>query len=284
MKQRAITASIFVVVMLLGLYSGKQSFAALFGVITALCLWEFFDMVFEEGRRRDYVRKGMAILFGVLPYVTVSLLHLNVLGFTANQLFIASFALLPMVFLCFIFELFSKSEHPFHNVALILLGMTYISAPFSMLNLIAFDGNYFSPNVVFGLLLLIWSNDSGAYVVGSQLGKHKILPRISPKKTWEGFFGGVATTLLAAWGLSNFFKEIPLNDWFALAVICSVFGTVGDLVESMLKRSFDTKDSGSLLPGHGGFLDRFDAFIFLIPFATAYLLWARYAHSMMINP
>lgn len=284
MKQRAITATIFVVVMLLGLYSGKQSFAALFGVITALCLWEFFDMVFEEGRRRDFVRKGMAIFFGVLPYVTVSLLHLNVLGFTANQLFIASFALLPMVFLCFIFELFSKSEHPFHNVALILLGMTYISAPFSMLNLIAFDGNYFSPNVVFGLLLLIWSNDSGAYVVGSQIGKHKLLQRISPKKTWEGFFGGVATTLLAAWGLSHFFKEISMLDWFALGVICSVFGTIGDLVESMLKRSFDTKDSGSLLPGHGGFLDRFDAFIFLIPFATAYLLWARYAHSMMINP
>ncbi len=284
MKQRAITATIFVVVMLLGLYSGKQSFAALFGVITALCLWEFFDMVFEEGRRRDFFRKGMAIFFGVLPYITVSLLHLNVLGFTANQLFIASFALLPMVFLCFIFELFSKSEHPFHNVALILLGMTYISAPFSMLNLIAFDGNYFSPNVVFGLLLLIWSNDSGAYVVGSQIGKHKLLQRISPKKTWEGFFGGVATTLAAAWGLSHFFKEISMFDWFCLAVICSVFGTIGDLVESMLKRSFDTKDSGSLLPGHGGFLDRFDAFIFLIPFATAYLLWARYAHSMMINP
>ena len=284
MKQRAITALIFVTVMLLGLYSGKQSFAALFGVITALCLWEFFDMVFEEGRRRDFVRKGVAIFFGMLPYVTVSLLHLNVLGSNANQLFLASFALIPMVFLCFIFELFSKSDHPFHNVALILLGMTYISAPFSMLNMIAFDGNYFSPNVVFGLLLLIWANDSGAYVVGSQLGRTKLLERISPKKTWEGFAGGVLTTVAAAWGLSNYFKEVGLQDWLILGAICSVFGTIGDLVESMLKRSFNTKDSGVLLPGHGGFLDRFDAFIFLIPFATAYILWARYAHTMLINP
>ena len=284
MKQRAITALIFVTVMLLGLYSGKQSFAALFGVITALCLWELFDMVFEEGRRRDFVRKGVAIFFGMLPYATVSLLHLNVLGLNANQLFLASFALVPMVFLCFIFELFSKSDHPFHNVALVLLGMAYISAPFSMLNMIAFDGNNFSPNVVFGLLLLIWANDSGAYVVGSQIGRTKLLERISPKKTWEGFFGGVLTTVAAAWGLSHYFKEVGLQDWLVLGGICSVFGTIGDLVESMLKRSFNAKDSGILLPGHGGFLDRFDAFIFLIPFATAYILWARYAHAIMINP
>jgi phosphatidate cytidylyltransferase len=285
MKQRAITAVIFVIVMLLGLYSSKQSFAALFGVVNALCLWEFFDMTFEEGKKRDFFRKAMAILFGMLPYIVVSLLHLNVFGYSANQLFRVSFALVPMVFLCFIFELFSKSEHPFLNVALVVLGMTYISAPFSMLNMIAFNGESFSADVVFGLLLLIWSNDSGAYIVGSQLGKHKILPRISPKKTWEGFFGGVATTMLAAWGLSHFFTIIHLKDWFVLGGIASVFGSIGDLVESMLKRSFDTKDSGSLLPGHGGFLDRFDAFIFLIPFATAYILWIRYADNPnMFNP
>jgi phosphatidate cytidylyltransferase len=284
MKQRAITALIFVSVMLMGLYSGKASFALLFGVITALCLWEFFDIVFEEGKKRDYVRKGMAIFFGMLPYTAVSLLHLNVLGFSANQLFLASFALIPLVFLCFVFELFSKSEHPFHNVALTLLGMTYISAPFAMLNLIAFDGNSFSSNVVFGLLLMIWANDSGAYIVGSKLGKNKLLPRISPKKTWEGFFGGVAVSFLAGWALSHFFKQdnnLTLQNWLVLAGICSVFGTIGDLVESMLKRSFEVKDSGSLLPGHGGFLDRFDAFIFLIPFATAYLLWVHHAQVMI---
>jgi phosphatidate cytidylyltransferase len=280
MKKRAITAVIFVAVMFAGLLSGKESFAALFGVITALCLWEFFDMVFEDGRRRDLTRKIMAIFFGMLPYTTVTLLHLNALGLAPQQLFLVSFALLPMVFLCFIFELFSKSEHPFHNVALTLLGMTYISAPFSMLNLISYDGNQFSPNIVMGLLFLIWSNDTGAYIVGSQLGRTKLLPRISPKKTWEGFFGGFALTFLVAWGLSTIFKEIRTEHWLVLAGISSIFGTIGDLVESMLKRSFEVKDSGSLLPGHGGFLDRFDAFLFLVPFATAYLLWVRYAGGM----
>jgi phosphatidate cytidylyltransferase len=284
MKQRAITALIFVTVMLLGLYSGKQSFALLFGVITALSLWEFFEMVFAVGQKRDLIRKGLAIVFGMLPYVATSLLHLNVLDFSPNQLFLVSFALLPAVFLCFIFELFSKAEHPFSNVALILLGMAYIGAPFSMLHFIAFNGDYFSPNVVFGLLLLIWSNDSGAYVVGSQIGKHKLLPRISPKKTWEGFFGGVLVALGAAWGLSHYFREVNLQNWLVLSLIASVFGTIGDLVESMLKRSFDTKDSGSLLPGHGGFLDRFDAFIFLIPFAAVYLLWARHVSQFNFSP
>jgi phosphatidate cytidylyltransferase len=269
MKKRAITAVIFVAVMFAGLLSGKQSFAALFGVITALCLWEFFDIVFEEGRRRDLTRKMMAISFGMLPYVAVSMLHLNAWGLAPHQLF----------------EMFTKAEHPFNNVALTLLGMTYISAPFSMLNLIAFNGENFSPNIVMGLLFLIWSNDTGAYIVGSQLGRTKLLPRISPKKTWEGFFGGLALTFLVGWGLSTKFTEIRTQDWLALAGISSVFGTLGDLVESMLKRSYEVKDSSTLLPGHGGFLDRFDAFMFLVPFATAYLLWVRYTGQVfMIAP
>ncbi|MFZ4543711.1 MAG: phosphatidate cytidylyltransferase [Saprospiraceae bacterium] len=285
MKKRAITAVIFVAVMFAGMLSGKVSFAALFGVITALCLWEFFDMVFEDGLKRDLTRKVIAILFGMLPFIAVSLLHLNAWGLAPQQLFLASFALLPLVFLCFIFELFSKSDHPFHNVAMTLLGMTYISAPFSMLNLIAFNGDSFSPNIVMGLLFLIWSNDTGAYLVGSQIGRTKLLPRISPKKTWEGFWGGMALTFLVSWGLSKFYTEIRTQDWLVLAGISSVFGTIGDLVESMLKRSFEVKDSGKLLPGHGGFLDRFDAFMFLIPFATAYLLWIRYTgQTFMITP
>ena len=128
---------------------------------------------------------------------------------------------------------------------------------------------------IFGVLLLIWSNDTGAYLVGSQLGRHKLMPRISPKKTWEGFVGGVIIAQLIGWAISTYIKDFSLQDWLIIAGITSVFGTMGDLVESMLKRSFDVKDSGSLLPGHGGFLDRFDAFIFLLPFVAAYMLWAR---------
>ncbi len=287
MKKRAITALIFVAVMLAGLYSSKQSFVALFGVITAVCLWEFFDMVFEDqdGLKRNTIRKWVGVTFGMMPYIMVAILHLNIFGFTVNQLFISSFAFLPLIFFCFIFELFSKSETPFHNVALILLGITYLSVPFSMLNLIAINGESFNPNIVLGMLLLTWSNDTGGYIVGSQLGKNKLMPRISPKKTWEGFAGGVVLAFFVSWLLSKYLQtDLQLKDWLVIAGLTSTFGTVGDLVESMLKRSFDTKDSGTLLPGHGGFLDRFDAFIFLIPFATTYVLWVRWASSGFMNP
>jgi phosphatidate cytidylyltransferase len=277
MKQRAITGLVFVVVMLAGMFSNKESFIALFALITALCLWEFFELVFpqEEGKRRDWLRKGGALTFGMLPYLGVGLLHLNIFGLSTNHLFMASFLLLPLIFLSFLFEMFTGAERPFQNVAFTLLGMVYISIPFAMVNMITFNGAYFNPYLVFGVLLLIWSNDTGAYLVGSQLGRHKLMPRISPKKTWEGFVGGVIIAQLIGWAISTYIKDFSLQDWLIIAGITSVFGTMGDLVESMLKRSFDVKDSGSLLPGHGGFLDRFDAFIFLIPFVAAYMLWAR---------
>ena len=243
-------------------------------------------MVFDdqEGLKRNKIRIWMGVAFGMLPYLGVAILQLNIFGFTINQLFISSFAFLPLIFFCFIFELFSKSETPFHNVALILLGITYLSIPFSMLNLIAFNDGLFNPNLILGMLLLTWSNDTGGYLVGSQIGKNKLLPRISPKKTWEGFGGGVVMTFLVAYGLSQYFHEINTKDWLVVAGLVSTFGTVGDLVESMLKRSFDAKDSGTLLPGHGGFLDRFDAFVFLIPFATTYILWARLASNGFMTP
>ena len=138
--------------------------------------------------------------------------------------------------------------------------------------LIGFNNGKFSPNIVFGLLALTWMNDTGAYLVGSQIGKHKLFPRISPKKTWEGSTGGVVFTFVLAYILSLLFDDLRLVDWMFLAAIVGTFGSIGDLIESMLKRSLKIKDSGNLLPGHGGILDRFDAFIFLLPFAAAYLL------------
>ena len=139
--------------------------------------------------------------------------------------------------------------------------------------MIAFRMGAFHPNIIFGLLLLTWANDTGAYLIGSQIGRTKLFPRISPKKTWEGSLGGVLVAFMTAYLLSLFFKDLVLKDWLILAFLVSIFGSIGDLVESMLKRSLKIKDSGNLLPGHGGMLDRFDAFLFLLPFAAAYLLW-----------
>lgn len=273
--RRASTAVIFVLIMLGGLYGGYYSFILLFALITALCVWEFLYMTIDHGKRRDWLRRILGTAFGLTPFVLAFLIHLK--WVQINETFVIATALLffPFIFMAFIYELIAKSEAPFTNVAFIVLGMVYIGAPFALLDFIAFEGDTFYANTVFGLLLMTWLNDTGAYVTGSLIGKTKLLPRISPNKTWEGSIGGVIVTFLTALVLSYFFTEKTITDWLVLAGIVAVFGSIGDLIESMLKRSVGVKDSGNLMPGHGGVLDRFDAFIFMLPFAAAYLLWIR---------
>jgi len=273
--RRASTAVIFVVVMLGGLYGGYYSFVALFAIITALCLWEFLEMTIDHGKRRDWLRRFLGTAFGLTPFVLAVLIHLKMIQINDTFVIITALLFFPFIFMAFIYELIAQSETPFTNVAFIVLGMVYIGAPFALLDFIAFEGNTFYANTVLGLLLMTWLNDSGAYVIGSKFGKTKLLPRISPNKTWEGSIGGVVVTYITALILSNFFPERSLFDWLVLATIVATFGSIGDLIESMLKRSVGVKDSGNLLPGHGGMLDRFDAFIFQLPFAAAYLLWVR---------
>ncbi len=273
--RRVITAIFFVLAMLGGIYGGQYPFVILFAIITALCLWEFLSITLQKDQKRDRIRKVIGLLFGLTPFVMVSMLKLNLLDSPENFVLYTSLLCFPIIFLCFIYELFSASEQPFSNVAFIILGMVYIGTPFALVDFIAFDGEHFFANTVFGLLLLTWINDTAAYLVGSQIGKNKLFPRISPKKTWEGSIGGGIFTLILAVVLSYYFIEQSTVEWIVLGGIVVIFGSIGDLIESMLKRSFKVKDSGTLLPGHGGFLDRFDAFIFLVPFASAYLLWVR---------
>lgn len=273
--RRLSTAILFVLVMMGGLYGGRYSFVLLFALITALCLWEFLTLVLTRLRKRDYIRMYLGVTFGLTPFVLATVLQL---GFVREiDTFVAFTALLffPFIFLAFIYELFAASDRPFMNVAFLVLGMVYIGAPFAMLDFIAFDGTYFYANTVLGLLLMTWANDTGAYLIGSKFGKHKLYPRVSPGKTWEGTFGGFFVTIALAFILSVTFDELRLIDWLVLSFIVAIFGTTGDLVESMFKRGIGVKDSGSILPGHGGLLDRFDGFIFLLPFAAAYILWVR---------
>jgi phosphatidate cytidylyltransferase len=154
------------------------------------------------------------------------------------------------------------------------LSTLYIGVPFALLLWISMENAVYLPGRVAGLLFLTWANDSGAYLTGNLFGKHPLMRRISPKKTWEGFLGGLFFALLFAFFLS-YMPSTGLNpsDWWFLALIISIFGPVGDLIESLIKREKQVKDSGNLLPGHGGFLDRFDAFIFHIPFVALYLYW-----------
>jgi len=177
--------------------------------------------------------------------------------------------------LFFIHELFIDSEKPAQNIAVISLGIACISLPLGLVQrLIFYNGRNWSVQnfgIVLAILLLIWTNDTMAYFIGRWIGKNKLLERISPKKTWEGFFGGLVFSVIAGLLIFKWMQTFDAVTWIGIAVIVSVFGTVGDLFQSMLKRKAGVKDSGKLLPGHGGVYDRFDAFIFCVPFAFAYL-------------
>jgi phosphatidate cytidylyltransferase len=177
----------------------------------------------------------------------------------------------------FIAELYSMSKTPFSNISSVLAGVIYIALPLSLTTkLTMHEGNY-DYRIFLALFIYLWSNDVGAYCFGMMFGrkgKHKLFERISPKKSWEGFLGGIITSLLAAFVLSSVWNERYAFDkihWFVLSVIVSLSGTFGDLAESMLKRSVGVKDSGKIMPGHGGILDRFDSALFAFPFALTYI-------------
>jgi phosphatidate cytidylyltransferase len=172
----------------------------------------------------------------------------------------------------YIIKLYKKFERkPFTNIAFTFLGIFYIAIPFALLNIVAFDNGVYNYEIIVGCLLILWASDTGAYFAGTFLGKRKLFERISPKKTWEGFFGGALLALLFAYGLSNFFHSFTMLQWFIVGVIIVIGGTFGDLIESLLKRSIEIKDSSNALPGHGGFLDRFDGLLISVPFIAAYL-------------
>ncbi|MDD2387219.1 MAG: phosphatidate cytidylyltransferase [Bacteroidales bacterium] len=184
------------------------------------------------------------------------------------------------VFVLFITELYSKNETPIRNIAVSLFTLVYTVFPL-VLSIFIVNGdmlyyqnpnNMFSPTVLLGVFVLIWVYDSMAYCVGVPLGRHRLFERVSPKKSWEGTIGGAALTLIASYFINLLFPILPKFDWIVITSIVIVFGTLGDLIESLFKRSFAIKDSGATLPGHGGLLDRFDSFIFVIPWVWIYFI------------
>lgn len=158
-----------------------------------------------------------------------------------------------------------NNGQPFANIAVTYCGLFYVSVPMGMLNVVAFGGGAYDYRRIFALLFLIWASDIGAYAAGKSFGKHKLAPSISPGKTWEGWAGGFLLTLGVGWALQFMLPDVPLAHRLVAAGVVAVFGPLGDLAESMLKRSVGVKDSGTFMPGHGGLLDRFDAFLLVLP-------------------
>lgn len=278
MRQRAITAIFFALAMLGGVFGGKSTFFFLFTGISAACAWEFLGLILERPDRFFLYRRVVGTAVTTIPFLLYgyTLLWSSDQSHSGVALREISHVLngqllgfgLAAVLLLLLTELFLGSKKPFQEVALIALSFFYIGIGFAFLVPCAItpEGWTYKPIRVFTLLWLVWTNDTMAYLIGSQIGKNKLFERISPKKTWEGTIGGLAGTVLMAWGLSHVFMEYQVNEWIKLAIVAVVFGTLGDLVESLMKRSLGVKDSGNLLPGHGGMLDRFDAFIFALPF------------------
>ena len=275
LKTRAISAVFFVIIMVGGIYGSEDTALLLLSVICILCLKEFYQITLSKEENQN-TRVILYTIVGFLIFI-FAYVFLGWSNLPANDPPTPWFLLIPILpSFFFIFELYKKSPTPFENLGIFSGGVIYIAIPISFISDIAFlpapyPSLIYQPNVLMGILLLIWSNDTFAYLVGSKIGKNKLFPRISPGKTWEGTIGGGLCTILVSIALFYLFGKFEMKDWIIIGLICSVFGTIGDLVESMLKRSKGIKDSGNIMPGHGGALDRFDAFIFVLPFIWFFL-------------
>lgn len=265
MKTRAITGFFFVLVMLGSVLAGQITFTIFFTVLSLLCLHEFYKLV-RQADIRPNLMAGM--INGGILFLSVA--YTFYLQDTAEN---HKILLLPVLTLSLIFitELFRTEPNPFTNIGFTFLGLIFTVIPFSFFHGLGFVAGNFNSHFPLGFLLMLWANDTGAYLTGRWLGRTKLFERHSPKKTWEGFFGGVVIAALVGFILSIYFKELLWNQWISVAIIIGCVGTLGDLVESMLKRSLNIKDSGGILPGHGGLLDRFDGLLLAAPIVYIYL-------------
>ncbi|MDR2650765.1 MAG: phosphatidate cytidylyltransferase [Prevotellaceae bacterium] len=255
---RTASGALFLAIMIGSILWSVHSFWILSCIIVIFGMIEFFNMTIPKGHE---LQKIISIFIG-LGCVLYSFSEMTSSMIVVIGLFSA---LIPII------ELYKGSEKPFENIALLFFPVIYIAIPFTLMNLYNL---YHGSNYILAFFIFIWANDVGAYCFGmlfGQNGKHKLFPRISPKKSWEGFIGGIITTIIASVLISKLmFDGKNMPHWIVIAIITSVVGTFGDLIESMLKRSAGVKDSGKIMPGHGGILDRFDAVLLSFPIVFIY--------------
>ena len=276
---RTITA-VFFVAAIVSCFLRPEAMMFLFALVTGMTIWEFTGLVNE----RDGVTVNQMISTVAGVYFFLAMAGYNS-GLTPAAVFIPY--LLTLIYLL-VSELYLKQEDPVNDWAYTMMSQLYIALPFSLLNVLAFQsdasGIHFVWSIPLSVFVFLWINDAGAYICGSLLGKHKLFPRISPGKSWEGSIGGGILVILAAILISHLLSSdtspstlnlppstLSTLEWMGLGLTVVIFGTWGDLVESLFKRTLGIKDSGHILPGHGGMLDRFDSTLMAVPAAVVYL-------------
>ncbi len=270
---RAITGFFFLIVMIGGVVLHEYSFLVLFSLLVVLCINEYHGIIqalLSSSEKWKTTYKIINTIFSVIVFGIVFLVAKGSIPLISLSL-VCGF---PLTWL--VIEMYTKSDRPFYNVCLNSMAIFYLAIPLSSASLLAFHAGDYSWHYLLAIMIFAWSNDSFAYLAGRFLGKHKLFERISPKKTWEGFFGGMLGAIGFAYIVSLLFPrwtghDVSFTTYAILSVITTITSTYGDLAESMIKRNLQIKDTGTILPGHGGFLDRFDGLIFSLPACTLYL-------------
>lgn len=263
LTQRIITGLAGAAVIIFAVVFSEWTYFAVFFLICFLALREFYILSGLDGMIPQRV---LGKVCGMMVFVLSFFIER---GDLSSRYY---FMLFPIASLVYMIKLYKKFERkPFTNIAFTFLGIFYVAVPFALLNIAAFENGNYNFEIMIGCLLLLWATDTGAYFAGTFFGKRKLFERISPKKSWEGAVGGAILAMAFAIGIGYFFQTLALWQWICISAIIIVGGIYGDLVESLLKRSIEIKDSGDTLPGHGGFLDRFDGLLISAPFIVAFL-------------
>ena len=265
LQQRIIAAIIGASLIISCVWWNEWSYFTIFFLICMLTQLEFYKLVDLDGNQ---TLKYFGTMNGMIIYTLAFLVQKYN---TETKYFYLVFVFLSFAYFIKLYHFVRRDLKPFMNIAFTFLGVLYVAVPFALLHSVVFIDGAYTWHILLGTIFIIWASDTGAYFSGRKFGKRKLFFSVSPKKTWEGSLGGAALAVAVAVGFSFYSPELSLWQWVSISVVTVIAGTYGDLVESLFKRSIRIKDSGNTIPGHGGFLDRFDSLLLAAPFIAAFV-------------